>query len=140
MVEGRFGVFPGESIDDARKALEKAITNAALNDPWMKKNPPVVEWFEGQFESGETPVDHPLIETLGNCHRLVITNSTKIRGVTYGSDLRLFTNHGKMPAVLYGPGDVSLAHAANEYVEIEEVITATKVVALMIVHWGGGSF
>jgi acetylornithine deacetylase len=45
-----------------------------------------------------------------------------------------------MPAVLYGPGDVSLAHAVNEYVEIEEVITATKVIALMIVHWCGGSF
>jgi acetylornithine deacetylase len=140
VVEGRFGVFPGESIDDARKALEKAITEATLNDPWMKENPPVVEWFEGQFESGETAVGHPLIETLGNCHKLVTGNSTKIRGVTYGSDLRLFTNHGKMPAVLYGPGDVSLAHAANEYVEIEEVITATKVVALMIVHWCGGSF
>ena len=140
VVEGRFGVFPGESIDDARKALEKAITEAALNDPWMKENPPVVEWFEGQFESGETAVDHPLIETLGNCHKLVTGNSTKIRGVTYGSDLRLFTNHGKMPAVLYGPGDVSLAHAANEYVEIEEVITATKVIALMIIQWCGGSF
>ena len=140
VVEGRFGVFPGESIDDARKALEKAIKKTALKDPWMKENPPVVEWFEGQFESGETPVDHPLIETLDNCHKLVTDKSTKIRGVTYGSDLRLFTNHGKMPAVLYGPGDVSLAHAANEYVEIEEFITATKVIALMIVQWCGGSF
>ena len=45
-----------------------------------------------------------------------------------------------MPAVLYGPGDVSLAHAVNEYVEIEVVITATKVIALMIIQWCGGSF
>ncbi|HIO75394.1 MAG TPA: ArgE/DapE family deacylase, partial [Candidatus Marinimicrobia bacterium] len=140
VVEGRFGVFPGESVDNARKALEETITETALNDPWMKEHPPVVEWFEGQFESGETAVDHPLIEILGNCHKLATGNSSHIRGVTYGSDLRLFTNHGKIPAVLYGPGDVNLAHAANENVEIEEVITATKVIALMIVNWCGGSF
>jgi acetylornithine deacetylase len=41
--------------------------------------------------------------------------------------------------VLYGPGDVRLAHAANEYVEVEEVIIATKVMTGMIVHWCGGN-
>ncbi|MBT6516661.1 MAG: M20/M25/M40 family metallo-hydrolase, partial [Candidatus Marinimicrobia bacterium] len=60
-----------------------------------------------------------------------------IEGVTYGSDLRLFTNHAHIPAVLFGPGDVRLAHAANEYVEIEEVLLTIKIIANLIVDWCG---
>ncbi len=62
-----------------------------------------------------------------------------IEGVTYGSDLRLFTNHAHIPAVLFGPGDLHLAHAANEYVEIDEVLKTIKIIANMIVDWCGGT-
>ena len=59
--------------------------------------------------------------------------------MTYGSDLRLFTNYAKIPTVLYGPGDVRIAHSANEYVEIEHVMTAVEVIANLIVRWCGGT-
>jgi acetylornithine deacetylase len=55
--------------------------------------------------------------------------------VTYGSDLRLFTNYARVPAVLYGPGDVVNAHTVDEFIEIDEVLTATKVLALTIDTW-----
>ena len=63
-----------------------------------------------------------------------------IEGVTYGSDLRLFTNQAHIPSVLFGPGDVRLAHAANEYVAIEEIMFSTEVIANMIINWCGGNF
>ena len=63
-----------------------------------------------------------------------------IEGVTYGSDLRLFTNHADIPSVLFGPGDVRLAHAANEYVDIKEIMFSTEIIANMIVNWCGGRF
>ena len=62
-----------------------------------------------------------------------------IKGVTYGSDLRLFTNHAHIPAGLFGPGDLRLAHATNEYVEIDEVLKTIKIIANMIVDWCGGT-
>lgn len=46
--------------------------------------------------------------------------------------LRLFTNHGKIPAILYGPGDVAHTHSVNEFVPLDEMITCTKVLALTI--------
>ena len=63
-----------------------------------------------------------------------------IEGVPYGSDLRLFTNHADIPSVLFGPGDVRLAHAANEYVDIKEIMFSTEIIANMIVNWCGGRF
>ncbi|RTZ96255.1 MAG: peptidase [Candidatus Neomarinimicrobiota bacterium] len=140
VAEGRFGVFPSETTRNARDAFEDHISEISNNDPWLKDNPPVVEWFEGQFESGQTDPEHPVIDKLMASHLTATGYAPIIEGVTYGSDLRLFTNHAHIPAVLFGPGDVRLAHAANEYVEIEEVLTSVKVVANMIVKWCGGTF
>jgi acetylornithine deacetylase len=138
VAEGRCGVFPGEPADTVRALLADTVAQVAAADPWLRNHPPRLEWFEGQFESAETDPTHPLITTLAAQHRQVHGSDAPIRGVTYGSDMRLFTNHGGIPAVLYGPGDVRLAHAVDEYIPLNDVITATKTIALMIVAWCGG--
>ena len=137
VAEGRFGVFPGESVDAARRALEQAIADAARADGWMRDHAPRLEWIEGQFESGETPLDAPIVRLLRDHHARVTGRPPAIEGVTYGSDLRLFTNHAHMPAVLYGPGDVAHAHAVDEFIEIDEILTACRVVASTIASWCG---
>lgn len=137
VAEGRCGVFPGESPAEVRALLAKTIAEAASADPWLVAHPPRLEWFEGQFESCATPVDHPLLTTLAAAHHQVHARDPAIEGVPYGADLRLFVNHAGMPGVLYGPGDVRLAHAANESVAVDEVIDAVKVVAEMVVRWCG---
>ncbi|MCH8021493.1 ArgE/DapE family deacylase [candidate division KSB1 bacterium] len=134
-VEGRYGVMPGESIDAAKQVFTATLRQVCKSDPWLKEHPPELEWFEGQFESGFTDVKEPIIASLSKSHHEVMGEKPKLEGVTYGSDLRLFTNHGKMPAVLYGPGDVRNAHAVNEYVSLEEVLKCTKVLALTISEW-----
>ena len=140
VVEGRFGVFPSETTSNARNAFEDHISKISNKDPWLKENPPVIEWFEGQFESGQTDLDDPIIQTLIDAIVRSTGDAPIIEGVTYGSDLRLFTNHAHIPAVLFGPGDLRLAHAANEYVEIDEVLKTIKIIANMIVDWCGGTF
>jgi acetylornithine deacetylase len=140
VAEGRFGVFPGESIADARAALVGCLDRVIWADEWFLKHPPALEWFEGQFEPGETRLDDPIIKSLGQAHELVMGTEPRLQGVPYGSDLRLFTLYGNVPAVLYGPGDVAFAHTVEEHVELEEVVTCAKVLALLIVEWCGGEF
>ena len=135
VAEGRFGVFPGESVAAARASLEECVREVAAEDPWMLEHPPKVEWFEGQFESGATAADHPLVQALAKAHRSVLRGDPRVRGVPYGSDLRLFTNHADMPAVLYGPGDVRLAHAVNERINVDEIVDAVTVLAAFISEW-----
>ena len=140
VVTGRYGVFPGEDLRDARHIMSEALEKAAQADPWLREHPPVLEWIEGQFESGQTSSDHPVVTTLASAHQSVMGTAPPLKGVTWGADLRLFTNHADTPAVLYGPGDVSLAHGPDEYVELEQVLDAAKVIALAIYQWCGGSF
>jgi acetylornithine deacetylase len=132
IAEGRFGVFPGEDIGAARKQFETTVRNAAKSDDWLRNHPVQIEWFEGQFEPGETDPDTPLVKELARCHRAMTGSPPRTQGVPYGNDLRLFTRHGNMPAVLYGPGDVLRAHAANESISLDEIVTATEVYTMLI--------
>ena len=56
-----------------------------------------------------------------------------VTGATDGRFFRL----GGIPAINYGPGELALAHAYNEYVRAEDVIRAAKVIAGTIVDFFG---
>jgi acetylornithine deacetylase len=136
VAEGRFGVLPGESLDEARAALEAAVAEAADGDPWLAGHPPVVEWFEGQFAPAVTPLDSPIVAAVGAAHDQEVGTASPVHGVPYGSDLRFFTNDAGMPAVLYGPGDVAVAHTVDEQVRLDEVFAVAEVVARTAMTWG----
>ena len=55
----------------------------------------------------------------------------EVYGVPYGSDQRLLTAAG-VPTVLYGPGDVALAHSPDESVPIEELVIATRTLVTLL--------
>ena len=137
VVEGRYGVLPGERVPSARRELEAALAAASAADEWLAGHPPHLAWIEGQFESGATDLDDPFVHALTGAHRAVTGADPTTRAVPYGSDLRLFTNHAGMPTVLYGPGDASLAHAVDEHVPISEVVTAAQSAAVLIARWCG---
>ena len=56
--------------------------------------------------------------------------------VTGATDGRFFRLSG-IPAINYGPGELALAHAYNEFVRAEDVINAAKVIAGTILDFFG---
>ena len=58
----------------------------------------------------------------------------RIEGFTAWTDAALFNAAG-IPAICFGPGDIALAHAAEEYVEVAEIETATAVLSRLLHLW-----
>ena len=137
IAEGRYGILPGEQISDARKLFQDKVLRSSEGDSWLREHPPVIEWFEGQFEPAETPLDSGMLQLLSAIHHEVTGSHSEMHGVPYGSDLRFFTNYARIPAVLYGPGNVAQAHAANEFIRVDEMIMAARIVAQFIARWCG---
>ena len=135
--EGRIGVAVGERIEDVRRQFEEAVRNAAAADPWLSTHPPSVEWIGGVWEPAVTSRDHLLVQTLSKAVRQVTGQSASVRGVSYGSDMRLFTNNYGIPGVLFGPGDIRLAHFTDEYVPIAEVEQAALALAMTTLEFCG---
>lgn len=128
--QGRYGVIPGENLDDARRQFETAVAQAAAGDSWLNEHPPMVEWWGGQFAPARIPVDAPIVETLSSAFETATGVASRLEGMTYGSDMRIMVNEGGIPAVLFGPGDVRVSHRPDEFVPVDDLLAVTRTLAL----------
>lgn len=136
VAEGRLGFLPGETIADMQQEAERRIAAFADGDGWLREHPPVIEWFGGQFASSEVAPDAPIALAVRHAHQQVTGSEPNVIAFTAGTDARHFILHGEMPAVVYGCKGVNM-HGADEYAEIESLVTAAHTIALAIIDWCG---
>ncbi|WP_109472516.1 M20 family metallopeptidase [Ornithinimicrobium cavernae] len=77
----------------------------------------------------DTPVDHPMIVALAQAHEAVTGSPAVYGGVPGATDGTILTRDAGIPTVVYGPGGKWIAHQADEFVEVAEIIEATRVYA-----------
>lgn len=137
VAECRVGYLPGETLEAFRAEVEARIAAAAARDPWLREHPPEIELFGGQFTSAETSPDAPIVRALRAAHARVTGSEPPVEGATYGADMRHFVVVGGMPTVMYGAGDVEVAHHADEHIAIDDLLTAATTIAGLLVDWCG---
>ncbi|TVR72043.1 MAG: ArgE/DapE family deacylase [Sphaerobacteraceae bacterium] len=137
IAEGRIGLLPGEDMHEFQEAVRQRVLNAAKQDFWLSQHPPDVEFFSGQFAPGETRPDEPLPTALASAHQQVTGQAPIVTGITAGTDMRLYTEIGNMPCIIYGAGDVSVAHQNDEHISISDIQTAAKTIATLLIDWCG---
>jgi acetylornithine deacetylase len=137
VAEGRVGLIPGEEVDPFKDLVSERIATVAERDPWLREHPPELEWFGGQFAPAEVEPDAPICEAVKEAHERVTGEAPAVVGVPYGADMRLFIHFGGIPCVMYGAGDVNVAHAPDEHISINELLTATSTLACLLVDWCG---
>lgn len=135
--EGRLGFPPGEPAADARRAFEAAVAREAEDDPWLARHPPVIEWSGAQFGAARTDPERPVVRALAGAFRDVAGRPPVVRGMRYGSDMRLLVDVGGIPTVHFGPGDVRDAHRPDESVAVEDLVLAARVVAVTALRFCG---
>ncbi|MET0694415.1 MAG: ArgE/DapE family deacylase [Propionibacteriaceae bacterium] len=134
VVEGRYGLRIDEDPAEARRQLEEVVQESAARDPFLADHRPRISWPGGQFRGGQLPAGHGLRDLVRSAHTDASGHQMPPeRGAPYGSDLRLYAG-AEIPTLHYGPGDVRLAHGPNESVPIEELLTASRTLALSIVR------
>jgi acetylornithine deacetylase len=83
----------------------------------------------------DVPVDAPVVRRLvGAVEREGIP--VRIEGLSAWTDAALLNEAG-IPTVCFGPGDISLAHAAEEFVPVDDIERATRVLARVVREWCG---
>ncbi|MEV4289843.1 M20 family metallopeptidase [Nonomuraea bangladeshensis] len=77
----------------------------------------------------DVPVTDPVVAALAAAHRTVTGEEPVYGGVPGSTDGTVLTHWGGVPSVVYGPGGKWIAHQADEYVEVEEIVRCTRVFA-----------
>lgn len=131
VAEGRFGVRLDEDPRTARTAFEDVVNQAAIKDPWLRENRPLVTWPGGQFASGLIDSAHPLVDQVTAAVVDTLGVKPPIAASPYGSDLRLYTGIGGIPTLHYGPGEIEQAHAAQERIDLGQLIEVTRALVVL---------
>lgn len=131
-MSGRIGVLPGESLQDVRDALTSTVSEAAASDPWLVEHPPVVRWDNDGSIGWELPVESALVTSFTTA-QAALGLPQRVEGLTAGCDAGLLRAAG-IPAVVFGPGDLSRAHSVDEFVFDDEVVAAGTVLATTLVE------
>jgi len=71
----------------------------------------------------DTSPQEPVVQALRNAHLTVQNRDPGIQAFVAGSD----APYMGFPTVICGPGSIAQAHSTCEFVELEEVVTATKI-------------
>ncbi|WP_071459866.1 peptidase [Bacillus massilinigeriensis] len=135
IIEGRLGVAPEETMENAMLELEGAMADLAKTDEWFLEHPPEVEWFGARWLPGSIEAEHELVRTAYNSFVKVMREKPKIEASPWATDGGFLDKIGKTPVLVFGPGTTSLAHEANEHIEIARVFETAEILALALLDW-----
>jgi acetylornithine deacetylase len=124
--------IPGETTEDALQQMKRACDAVRARTPDFSADITV------EFAQAPSDVrrDAPIVAALDAAMRAEGERSATV-GLSAWTDAALLNAAG-IPAICYGPGDIALAHAAEEYVEIAEIERACRVLTRLALDWSAG--
>jgi acetylornithine deacetylase/succinyl-diaminopimelate desuccinylase family protein len=122
-------IVPGETVIEVQSRYDQLFDGLRLEIPDLKVS---------QYRLLE---DWPM-ETATNAHIVQVASAAlqrmnldaKPTGVPFGSDASKLSRIG-IPSIVFGPGSIDQAHTADEYVPIDEVLTATQIYKEIILNF-----
>jgi acetylornithine deacetylase len=125
--------IPGERVADVVDEVEAACARVRARRPSFAAEVTVgVTQSPSDVETG-APIVRALDAALRGCDE-----SVRVEGMSAWTDAAILNDAG-IPAICFGPGDIALAHAAEEYVIIDEIERATIVLTSLARQWCGGT-
>ena len=127
--EGRAPVRVGEDVAAARAAVEAVVAEAC---PQAR-----LSWPGGQFASGETDPAHPFAALVRGALSAELDREVAVAGVPWGADMRLWTARG-IPTVMAGTPGIELAHAVDERVRVDDLVTLARAIVRIATAFSAG--
>jgi acetylornithine deacetylase/succinyl-diaminopimelate desuccinylase family protein len=128
---------PQETQEQVKAEVEAQISRITNTDPWLRENPPELDWFgDYWWPPYDIPKDSPICASAARAYEVVREEPAKYYGFTAVNDAT-FLNQVGIPTITMGPGSIEIAHTANEYITITDLMDAVKIYAHIIVDWCG---
>lgn len=121
--------IPGESSATFLAEIHEALEHVRRTYPALDVT---VELATSQGPSDVAP-DAPIAQALGDAIR-ASGRDVRVEGMPAWTDAALLNDAG-IPTVCFGPGDIALAHSAEEYVPAAEIDAAADVLERLVSTW-----
>jgi acetylornithine deacetylase len=127
---------PEENMNELKKNIQSVIEGIAEKDPWLRQNPPHIDWVFGT-QGVETPINHPLCQVVNKMIEKVTGTVPRVNPLHTASDIRNPILFSGIPTVGFGSlaGDLAQTGRQDEWIDIKDYIKAIMVCAHIIREW-----
>jgi acetylornithine deacetylase len=132
-LEGGVGFLPNKDINMVKRELTDTIENCG--DDWITSHYKL-SFPKLHNDAYAIDVNHPLVEAMKKAEADSDV-TPEIEGFIASCDARLFNKVGKMPVVVFGPGNLEYAHSDNEQIDTQQIKTAAEILVRTVLNWCG---
>ncbi len=130
---------PGDDPEAIKHEIEAHVRAIVATDDWLREHEPKIDW-RLHWPANSDPAEE-ITAAMSAAHELAavgtrFAGSAEVAGFPAVDDASWLSLEG-IPAISYGPGNLAVAHADDEFVVIDEVMCATRAFALLAMQWCG---
>ena len=123
-------LVPGETKESVWSEFAGLLAELRAHDPELEveMEPPLLEDYPL-----ETAASERIVQVVSKISQ-ELRGDNRVVGVPYGSDASKLARAG-IPSIILGPGSIDRAHAADEYVELDQVALAAEINARAVLEF-----
>jgi acetylornithine deacetylase len=134
-IELYWQLMPGEEQEEVEREFSDWMTSMMKKKSQLFRRQPLVQFPMRWLPGSAISASEPLVTELAQCAAMVLPETPVATGLEAPCDMFVF-HQFKIPTVVWGPSGGN-THGADEYVELDSVVLATKALLLFLCRWCG---
>jgi acetylornithine deacetylase/succinyl-diaminopimelate desuccinylase-like protein len=124
-------MLPSEERERVLREIKEAFDSLQLQDPSFQYQIEEIDFAEPSEINPDEEIVKISVEAIGE----VRGEMPKIKGFSGFTDSRFYIKECRIPTLILGPGGVDQSHTANESVEVDVLVQAAHIYALIILNF-----
>ncbi|MFO8081699.1 MAG: M20/M25/M40 family metallo-hydrolase [Armatimonadota bacterium] len=125
-LKGVLGLLPDRTKEQVMEEMEACVRESG--DEWLADPDNFEIEFTYRHDANVIPPDHPVVLALQDSAQAVGKDG-EVSAMTASCDAWLYNNQLEIPTVVFGPGNLGVAHSDQEQIPVGEMLDAAAALA-----------
>jgi succinyl-diaminopimelate desuccinylase len=124
-------MLPGEKKEEVLKEMKEILNSLQLQDPLFQYRMEEIAFAEPSEVNPGEEIVRMGVESIQE----VVGEKPLLRAFSGFTDSRFYINQCHIPTLIFGPGETNQVHTTDESVEVEALVQAAHIYALILIHY-----
>ena len=124
-------MLPGEKKEEVLGEIKEMLDSLQSEDPFFQYRTEEIDFAEPSEVDPEEQIVKIGVEAIEN----VMGRKPILRGFSGFTDSRFYINRCRIPTLIFGPGGVDQSHTMDESVEVDALVHAAHIYAMILVEY-----
>jgi acetylornithine deacetylase/succinyl-diaminopimelate desuccinylase family protein len=124
-------MLPGEKKEEVLREIKEMLDSLQSQDPFFQYRMEEMDFAEPSEVDPEEEIVKIGVEAIEN----VMGKKPILKGSSGFTDARFYINRCHIPTLIFGPGGVDQPHTMDESVEVDALVRAAQIYAMILVEY-----